>query len=102
MFSVTPRFRRHLWITAVVGILSAATLVFLNFWIVRKAGPRVYTSLDALPSNEVGLVLGTGRITRGGYLNPHFENRIQAAATLYSAGKVKHLLLSGDNHVKTY
>ncbi|MSR64204.1 MAG: hypothetical protein EXS18_00290 [Verrucomicrobiae bacterium] len=102
MFSVTPRYRRYLWITATLCILGVVSLVLLNSWIVRTAASRVYTSLDALPENEVGLVLGTGRLTGGGSLNQHFENRMKAAAVLYHAGKVGHLLLSGDNHVKTY
>ena len=46
----------------------------------------------------VGLVLGTGKFLRGsGTINPHFRNRIEAAAALYHRGKVNHLLLSGDN-----
>jgi SanA protein len=35
-------------------------------------------------------------------VNPHFQNRIEAAAKLYHNKKVKHLLVSGDNHVAGY
>jgi SanA protein len=35
-------------------------------------------------------------------LNPHFVHRIDAAVELYRAGKVKHLLVSGDNHKHGY
>ena len=34
--------------------------------------------------------------------NLHFNQRIEAAAALFKAGKVRHLLVSGDNSVKNY
>jgi len=63
---------------------------------------RVYLSVTDVPENEVGLVLGTGKTTRSGKPNLHFISRIEAAAALYHAGKVRHLLVSGDNHIATY
>src|ERR1039457_3025990 len=66
------------------------------------ANGRVFRSVDNLPTREVGLVLGTSRETRHGKPNLHFNQRIEAAAALYRAGKVHHLLVSGDNHVASY
>ena len=63
---------------------------------------RVFLSLDSVPTNGVALVLGTSRTIRSGLPNLHFNQRIKAAAALYRAGKVKHLLVSGDNHIKGY
>ncbi|HVZ61497.1 MAG TPA: ElyC/SanA/YdcF family protein [Terriglobales bacterium] len=63
---------------------------------------RVFHELGALPRNDVGLVLGTSKTVGHGRPNLHFQARIDAAARLYHAGKVKHLLVSGDNHVRTY
>lgn len=63
---------------------------------------RIYRSVDAVPEREVGLVLGTSKLTRHGTPNLHFNQRIDAAVALYRAGKVHHLLVSGDNHVVTY
>ena len=63
---------------------------------------RIYRSVDAVPEREVGLVLGTSKLTRHGKPNLHFNQRIDAAVALYRAGKVHHLLVSGDNHVATY
>src|SRR5205085_2828961 len=34
--------------------------------------------------------------------NPFFEYRIKMAGTLYQAGKVKHLIVSGDNRTRFY
>ena len=62
----------------------------------------MFRSLDQVPTREVGLVLGTSKETRRGHPNLHFQQRIQAAAALYHSGKVRHLLVSGDNHIASY
>jgi SanA protein len=49
----------------------------------------------------VALVLGTAPMGRR-WKNPFFEGRMDAAAKLYGDGKVRHLLVSGDNHRKGY
>jgi SanA protein len=63
---------------------------------------RIFRSADQIPQHQVGLVLGTGKTTPRGNPNLHFNQRIAAAAKLYHAGKVRYLLVSGDNHVASY
>jgi SanA protein len=73
-----------------------------NLWIEERAHGRVFTQAEDVPVNEVGLVLGTSRQLNGGYENPFFTGRMDAAAELYRAGKVRHLILSGDNRKAGY
>ena len=81
-----------------IGMTGAVLSVpALNLWVLRSSASRVFNDEQALPPNDVGLVLG---VSRSG--NPHFATRTEAAALLYRQGKVKHLLLSGDNHVAGY
>jgi len=54
------------------------------------------------PANEIGIVFGCGKYVPGGRTNLYYLYRIQAAADLYKAGKLKHILVSGDNHVVGY
>ncbi|MCP5522153.1 MAG: YdcF family protein [Verrucomicrobiales bacterium] len=68
----------------------------------RAASGLVFTRLEDVPSRDVGLVLGTVRLLASGRTNLHFLHRLEAAAQLYRAGKVRHLILSGDNHVVGY
>jgi len=68
----------------------------------QAAVGRMFREIASVPSRPVGLVLGTSKMTSHGKPNLHFNQRIAAAAALYRAGKVKHLLVSGDNHVATY
>jgi len=66
------------------------------------AADRLYSDVDNIPANAAGLVLGTSAEGRGGGPNPYFVKRIDAAAALYRGGKVKHLLLTGDNGRSNY
>ena len=97
------RLRKLLLAAFICAALATAGVLALNEYIVRSTRSAVFTEMNALPQNDVALVLGTGKLLRGsGKINPHFRKRIEAAAALYHAGKVKHLLLSGDNHVAGY
>lgn len=100
-------FPRLTWRRLAVACLvaagaSGAFVALTNHACERAAQGRVFRSLDAAPTNEVALVLGTSKTTRRGSENRHFNQRIQAAAELFRTGKVKHLLVSGDNHIAGY
>lgn len=66
------------------------------------AKPYLYHDMNALPPHDVGLILGTSKFNSAGFTNLYFVNRIEAAAQLYKAGKVKHLIVSGDNRSVNY
>jgi SanA protein len=87
-----------------LGLLSMAGLVvaLANGWIISANKDRLATDHRQLPDCEVALVLGTSARLRDGRTNLHFENRMDAASALYHAGKVKHLLVSGDNRTRGY
>jgi len=76
--------------------------VILNWWVVASTQDDVYSSVDKIPANDVALVLGTSKYSRTGKSNLFFQSRIEAAVTLYQAGKIKHFLLSGDNSKSYY
>jgi SanA protein len=80
-----------------VVLVTAAS----NLWLLQTSRSLVYTSAKDVPRNEVALVLGTAPMGRFGK-NPFFEGRMNAAAKLYREGRVRHLLVSGDNHRKGY
>ena len=84
------------------AFLFLAALVAVNLHILAKSRQRVFSELDRLPENKVGLVLGTSKWVRSGGTNPFFRYRMEAAARLYHAKKVHHLLVSGDNRERRY
>ena len=94
-------------LTLVTGMVVLATLVAGGMLAANRtcrqlSAGRIFSSATTVPANEVGLVLGTSKVTRNGQPNLHFNQRIAAAAALYQAGKVHHLLVSGDNHIASY
>jgi SanA protein len=73
-----------------------------NATVEKEAGPYLYTDLNNIPAHKAGLVLGTSRFLTTGAPNPYFTYRIQAAKSLYFSGKIRYLLLSGDNRFFSY
>lgn len=73
----------------------------INLWMTMRAKARIFTDAAAMPPEQVALVLGTGKFFQGG-INLHFRIRMDAAAALYKAGRVRHFLLTGDNSRRNY
>lgn len=84
------------------GLLVAGALIWADQVCQRAASGRIFRSIESVPANEVALLLGTSKLMASGRPNLHFQQRIAAAAKLYHAGKVRHLLVSGDNHIVGY
>lgn len=91
---------------AVSSVVIAATILMAFLWsshtITEASEKRLFSDIESLPHNRVGLVLGTASRFKNGDPNPFFTNRIQAAAELFHAGKVDYLLLSGDYSTNEY
>ena len=87
-------------ITAIVLMLACLSLLFVcNSVVTSYATGRVYDEIDSVQPAEVGLLLGTTPQTRiGRRKNMFFQYRIDAAVALYNAGKIKCLLISGDEN----
>ncbi len=77
-------------------------LVLVNGWIIFSTSPQVFSTIEALPSKDVGLVLGTSHRLSSGDSNRFFHQRIDLAADLFNAGKIKHIIVSGDNSTPYY
>jgi SanA protein len=95
---MNPRLRRRLRRAAAWGCLLVALVVVLsNRWVINSTDASLYQDSSLLPDNEVGLVLGCSPFVSSGKPSPQFRGRMQAAAALYKAGKVRRLILSGAN-----
>ena len=91
---VTPRLIDLIFILAFI-IFSANNII-------EKESKNTYNSVRIIPSNKVCLVLGTSKYVARGYLNKYYTYRLDAAEQLYKGGKVKFILVSGDNGSKNY
>ena len=77
--------------------------VWGSLWLIDQASKeRLYDNVVEIPARDVGVVLGTSERLTNGAPNLYFKHRIDAAVQLYRAGKVRHLIVSGDNSDKYY
>ncbi|RUA33085.1 MAG: SanA protein [Bacteroidetes bacterium] len=96
MIKFLIRFGLFLLISAIVFA------IFSNVFIISKTSSYIYEDINEFPEKEIALVLGTSKRNMKGEANSFFDNRMDAAAKLYHYGKVKGLLLSGDNRTRYY
>ncbi len=94
---------RKLFIVAISCILSGVVVIVLcNVWIYQQTKNQIFSDITLLPQNNVGLVLGTSKYFSDGTKNLFFKYRIAAAVQLFKEEKIKHIIVSGDNHVMEY
>jgi SanA protein len=92
-------------ILKVILILTGIALccILLAEWSINSATKKfLYSNVQHMPVQKAGLLLGTSRLTANGYLNQFFQHRINAAVELYKAGKIKYIIVSGDNSRANY
>jgi SanA protein len=88
------------WGICVVGI---AVFLCLTEWRVRRvAAGRIFENGDGIPPASVALVLGTARSVRNGAANSFYGPRLDLAADLFRTGKVRGIIVSGDNSRSDY
>jgi len=85
-----------------VLIISAIIILMVDGYISSYSSPYIYDDLTKLPVNKCGLLLGTSKYRVKGGINPYFSERLDAAAELYRAGRIKYIIASGDNSELNY
>lgn len=103
LFSFMKQIFKYLFILSFFGIIIMTILtVWANVSVIRASRLYVTDDINKLNSVKVGLVLGTSRNVKGGSRNTFFFNRIDAAVELFESGKIKYIIVSGDNGEKDY
>jgi SanA protein len=91
-----------LLIGVIVIFIGALTAVWVLMTTIHaRAVSRIYTEIGAIPPAPVALVLGAG-LWKDGLPTPALYDRVATAVDLYKAGKVKKLLMTGDNRFINY
>ncbi|WP_418956928.1 SanA/YdcF family protein [Streptomyces tritici] len=87
----TPRARRR----AVQAVMLGTVLALAPAtWMHLSADGRLRTTAD-VPAQDVAVVFGAGLLK--GRPTPYLAHRLDTAAELYRSGKVKVVLVTGDN-----
>lgn len=82
--------------------LLITCMISFNYIVKNNSDQFLYDSIAEIPKKQTALVLGANKFGNSGGLNPYYLYRINATFQLYSAGKVNHIIVSGDNHLEGY
>jgi SanA protein len=98
------RMRLILFALFLVGAVALAGTLLA--WLAERSLDRMaeawsFTDAAKVPSVDVALVLGTAPIGPEGGPNRYFVYRLDAAAALWKAGKVKYFIVSGSGQEPT-
>ena len=88
-----------IWLVAFVLVACITIVLVCNQIVENNAKGKVFYDIDCISQTEYGLLLGTTPQTRiGRRKNFFFKYRIDATEKLYKDGKIKHILISGDEN----
>ena len=83
-------------------ILVIVTVYICNRAIENASKGKLYDDVNKVPYHRVALLLGTSKYLSRHTLNYYYLYRIEAAVNLIKAGKVKYIIISGDNGTVSY
>jgi SanA protein len=91
----------------VLSVVATASAMAVLSWTAQRrlealSTPYMADDPSKMPTVDAALVLGAAPIGPEGGPNRYFERRLDAAAALFKAGKVKYLLASGDRRGSSY
>lgn len=98
------RFLRIFWALLALSLVALLAVYMINLRIQSYAVGRLQTSITEIPSEEpprVAIVFGAG-VRSDGSPKDALYDRIVTAVELYRSGRVRKLLMSGDNPTYNY
>lgn len=106
LLSQHPRLQRYLRRLLIAGACAvgviALSIGIAESWTWALSRGRCHDTPAACADNAVGLVLGCSKYIRRGYRNYFYLKRMEAAAELWKSGKVRCIIVSGDNRAMNY
>jgi SanA protein len=90
-----------LWLFG-LALLGLLVVFLINLRVASYSNDTIYRSANDVPSeNRIAIVLGA-KVWDDGSLSHALLDRVTTAVELYKAGKVKKVLMSGDNPNQQY
>lgn len=96
------KIKKAFYISGVLTLVIVTLVLISDIVITGFAKDKLYTDIDKIPQNKVGVVLGTSKYLKNGNVNLYYQYRINATAELFHSGKIEFVLVSGDNRHRSY
>ena len=93
--------KKTIRIVAIIVFLVILYFFAVPFIIIQTGRSKIYTDVQKVPGYDVAIVFGAG-IKENREPNDMLRDRLDTVAELYYSGKVKKMLLSGDNSDVSY
>lgn len=81
----------------ILVIIGVIYIFSNNAYVSNHVHSDLYSNINEVPTNKTALLLGTAKKLSNGRLNYYYKHRIDAAVALFKAGKIKNIIVSGDN-----
>jgi vancomycin permeability regulator SanA len=97
-------FRRIFLTLVAIGLVGLLSVYLINRHVHSAFDEKIQTSITKIPVEEpprVAVVFGA-RVWDNGETSPVLYDRVVTAVELYRSGRVKKLLMSGDNPTQNY
>jgi SanA protein len=96
------KFIKRLMYLGFFLLIGYYLIVYNHNRMADNAKKYIYDDVQKIPIKKAALVLGCSKYLSGNRINYFYKYRIEAAVKLFKAGKVKAIVVSGDNGNKNY
>jgi len=93
--------RPAVWAVLTAAVAAVAFVSVADRHVRLLETPRIYREASRVPEAPVAMVFGA-LVFPSGELSPVLRERVEAGIALYRAGKVRKLLMTGDNGRQAY
>jgi len=93
--------KKLIFSAAFLFLIAASLMTLVNFYVLNASKDLIHKQVKDVPAKSVALVLGA-KVYTSGKLSDILADRALTAKDLYDAGKVRKILVSGDNGSKKY
>lgn len=83
-------------------LMCAGIIGSVELWTSMRAAEHCHDSVNDCGYNRVAVVLGCSKYFSSGKPNSYFRGRMEAAAALWKSGRIRGIIVSGDNSDRYY
>lgn len=96
---LSKRWKR--WVFIYTPVFVLIFIIASDDIVTDSAKGKLFDRISDVPPRSTALVFGTSPFTRSGE-NLYYKYRMEAVAALWKSGKIKHIIVSGDNSTQYY
>lgn len=83
-------------------LMCVGIIVSVELWTSMRSTEYCHDSVSDCGHNRVAVVLGCSKYFSSGKPNSYFRGRMEAAAALWKSGRIRGIIVSGDNSDRYY